>query len=218
MTDAMIFTETFYGGRIPESQKQVAAVEIIKLVAIVKSDLRREFPEADSDTLDEGVRAVLYGMRIRGAGAPEVYHKQEALAIGAFQQGVTKVRELMTTQAERQEKVAHEQARSVQAETRGSVSEQVFNTFEHHHKAAVSAGYDTPALVAWKHLINNDLERLLDLGDYAYFIIFWRLLQENNIFFNEDVIHICNANPRFPDRKGGASGMKINGEQWRGKN
>ena len=204
MMDALEMTQVFYGGRIPESQKQVASIGIAKLMAVVKGDLRKEFPNADTKMLEEGVRSVLNGLRVRGAGAPEIYYEKEGVAIGAFQQGEERMRELLSTQQGLAAQRAGAEERATRRQSDRAVRDTVMDLFNKYHAESARADHAKPALSAWKRLINENLDDILDLGGYAYFLINWKLLWDNDLYDHEDVIHICQTNPRLTDRKGPA--------------
>lgn len=205
--DALEFTKQFYGGRIPESQKQVAAVGIIKWVAVIKNDLSKEFPSAASDSLDQGVLSVLAQMRVLGATHPEQYGhtengKRVPLAISAFQAGVDKLCQLREQAVEQKEAQLFNQRVADQ----GNIRAQIMAIFEGY--LSKFADSELPALDAWKALVTNDLNEI-DLGGYGYFVVNWRIPQDYHIFDHEDVIATCNENPRLMNRKGPTRGTRV---------
>ena len=211
--DALTYTEAFYGGRIPESKKNVASIEIVKLVAIVKNDLRLEYPHAESEILDEGVLSVLNSMRQLGASSPKIYYEKTELVIQAFQAGMERVKILCDTKTTQQEREQYEKDRQAQREVRLPVQARIMADFEKHQQRFIAEGADAPKLEAWKCLIDN-IENY-DLSGIGYYIINMKIPQEIGYYHHEDIIEICNTHPRLIDRK--PPRMQVNGENWNGK-
>lgn len=211
MDKSTVWTEAFYGGSIPESQRGVASHDIVQLVMTIKGDLRRRFPDITDAESDEGTEAVLRQMRYLGASHPNVYKEQEALAIKAYQHGVARVRDMRFgagVQSDREE--------GVDLARRMSVREAVMGKFEKWRTQIVDGG-DTEdiSLNAWKSLVEHDLDALLDLGGYAFFLINWQIPQKEGIYDHPELMRVCNEHPRLLDRE--PTRLKINGMAWRGK-
>ena len=211
--DALTYTEAFYGGRIPESKKNVAAVEIVKLVTIVKNDLRLEYPHAESEILDEGVLSVLTSMRQLGASSPQIYYGKTELVIQAFQAGMERVKILRDAKTTQQEREQYEKDRQVQRESRLPVQARIIADFEKHEQRFIDEGSDAPKLEAWKCLVAN-LENY-DIGGIGYYLINMKIPQDTGYYDHEDTIEICNTHPRLMNRK--PQRMQVNGENWNGK-
>ena len=211
--DALTYTEAFYGGRIPESKKNVAAVEIVKLVTIVKNDLRIEYPNVDSEILDEGVLSVLTSMRQLGASSPQIYYGKTELMIQAFQAGMERVKILRDAKTTQQEREQYEKDRQVQRESRLPVQARIIADFEKHEQRFIDEGSDAPKLEAWKCLIDN-LDNY-DLGGIGYYLLNMKIPQDAGYYDHEDTIEICNTHPRLMNRK--PPRMQVNGENWNGK-
>ena len=211
MIGAIEFTKAFYGGTIPISQLNVASIDIMRLVAIVKNDLRNEAGKADSEILDKGTLAILTAMRQHGATSPKVYYEREALAIRAFQAGMQKVRELSEAATEAAERLQFEQDRAKQREVRLPVITQVNEAFDSYKEEASKIPVPNPALSAWKSLVNNLDD--FDLRGIGYFLISWRIPRENGIWDHPDVIAIMKSNSRLMNRKG-PSKLTIGDKKW----
>lgn len=216
MSKGRKWTEAFYGGSIPESRSLIAEHDIVSLAMTIRSDLSKSFSDMTDDEANLGIESVLRMMRQLGASHPNVYKEQEALAIKAFQHGLSKVREmraLSEAQAERERRdVEFHQGIA----ERSPVRDAVMNKFEGYRSEIISDGVtEDISLMAWKALVDRDLDALLDMGGYAFFLINWQIPQKENIYDHDDVIRICNEHPRLINR--GKTRMKVNSKAWRGK-
>lgn len=196
--DAIEFTEAFYGSKIPESKKNVASIEIIRLVSIMKNDLRLDFQNATSEELDIATKSVLIAMRQRGMSSPKIYYEKNELVISAYQMGVEKLREMLRDREQKVDVAAWETERLASKPVQEIVWERYAACKAHIKDIGVT---EDIAFQSWKMLVDRHLDSLLDLGGYAFFLVAWKIPQSEGIFDHEELIDICNAEPRLQSLK-----------------
>ena len=199
------FTEyaTAFYGEIPASQLNNVRDPLMRLVSLLKSDLRSKLHGIDEDKLHRAVVTGLARLNELGAKHPNIHRAENGMYIEAFQHACIRVRTIDAQNKSIQESRKREQEEA-DAIARAEMSNEsqaaaalldLYSKYKQHY---TEHGADNPAVEAYKYLVENNLDNL-DLGGFLYHVIRTKIPTDHDIYWHDEVVQAINDHP--PTRK-----------------
>lgn len=227
------YFDAYYGTPIPESKAHILREPFVKMINTIQADIENHIPNASQESVKAGLLEALQYMNTTGQlETPALYLNNTRIATEAFRYAIAAAngkplkrdrtpkeaaaalayeREATKTAIDAQRKEDEEMAKTLQERSPISAS---IHRYYNSAKSNLIMNGDNDSSAKVKAYIAL-LDWWENQGGVDYYIVAWKIPQEQGIYDTQEVIDAQNAHYALPNREG-PTRMRVNGKKWDG--
>ena len=229
------YFDAYYGTPIPESKAHILREPFVKMINTIQADIENHIPNASQESVKAGLLEALQYMNTTGQlETPTLYLNNTRIATDAFRYAIAAANGKPLKRDRTPKEAAAALAYEREA-TKASIDAQRKEDEEMAKTLAGTIAYirvNTPLLQLCEKQPYHERQTpndssakvkayiaLLDWwenqGGVDYYIVAWKIPQEQGIYDTQEVIDAQNAHYALPNREG-QTRMRVNGKKWDG--